>query len=91
MLPVSFNKNINKKSDFGTVRFEFGTEKYEFYKSSREPLYFYSIFSSSIYRFLILKFILEKNFGVFLTKISIITSHRYFILYAERNEIRFKN
>jgi hypothetical protein len=48
---MNFNKNINKKFDFGTVRFEFGTVQYEFYESSRESLYFYSMFRSSIYRF----------------------------------------
>jgi hypothetical protein len=84
---VNFNKNINKKSDFGTVRFEFGTVDYEFYESPRESLYFYSMFGNSIYRFYMLKSIFdnklekifEKNVKLFLrffTKISIITSHR---------------
>jgi hypothetical protein len=67
---MNFNKNINKKFDFGTVQ-------YEFYESSRESLYFYSMFRSSIYRFYkfkiynfltkIEKKFLEKNLKLFLS------------------------
>ena len=53
----NFNKNINKKFDFGTVRFGFGTVQYEFYESSRESLNFYSMFRSSIE----LSFIAQKK------------------------------
>ena len=34
MLPINFNKNINKMFDFGNVQ-------YELYESSRESLYFF--------------------------------------------------
>ena len=43
MLSINFNKNINKKVDFGTVRFEFGIVQYELYESSRESRTFYAI------------------------------------------------
>ena len=58
MLPINFNKNINKMFDIGTVRFEFGNVQYELYESSRESMYLSVLFIVCIH----LKIIFKKNF-----------------------------
>ena len=64
---MNFNKNINKKFDFGTVRFEFGTKQYEFYESSRESLYTSILCLEVLFiDFTNLKFIFEKKYEVIL-------------------------
>jgi len=58
MLPINFNKNINKMFNFGTVRFEFGNIQYELYESTRESMYFSVLFIVCTH----LKIIFDKNF-----------------------------
>ena len=57
MLTINFNRNINKISDFGTVRFESNNVKYELYESSRESMYLSVLFIVCTH----LKIIFEKN------------------------------
>jgi hypothetical protein len=63
MLPINFNRNINKMFDFGTVRFESNNVQYELYESSRESMYFSVLFIVCTH----LEIIFEKNVKLFLS------------------------